>query len=1000
MPQEVVTAVSSSVKRPHDDSYNTSSKRPRNLYTNPPSVPASGSNVIQSSSSVPRTGWRTPCPPLTPAEQKLLNEFKGCRKCRKFFTGHRAENCDDDFPDGRTYKTLTREMGLEAATRKAIAATYESRSETRPSPSFASAPASSSASASFAGAVSAVMPSYTNSSSLCQSYMFDPPMDIFNHTTTPVLMPNVSAGIPLTSDAGPIVNPVAASLPSSTMPFALSPDSGDSDAEPLVSPVSVPHLVWRANLFGRNEFPVPVDCLLDNGSHLVLIRPETVANMGLPIRKLKEPIHILLALGGENRVTRLTDFVSLSLSSLNNAWSSRPVSAIIAPGLCANILLGLPFLEHNHIVIDHSLRSAIHKPSGFNLVDETTIRKPTTPPSVHVKIRRRQRIEDNVVRRDAFLQELKWKCQSIRRKLAQRGGFVYTQSVNVITQIKDRIETIATAQKLADLDSQLKTEFKPCFSPIPHVNELPLTETARIEMKKAENLLTNRTYTCPRQMHEAFQKILQLRLDSGFIRPSSSQFASPSFIIPKADPKALPRWVCNYRWLNGLSISDAFPLPRIDDILADCAKGKIWGKIDMTDSFFQTRMHPDDIHKTAVTTPFGLYEWTVMPMGFKNSPAIHQCRVTNALRPLIGKICHVYIDDIVIWSNTLEEHVENVRSVMQALLNAKLYVNEKKTQLFCHEIKFLGHRISCAGIEADNSKVAKILEWPVPTSATETRQFLGLVRYLSAFLPKLAVHTGILNRLTGKEAERDFPPWTQAYQNAFDAIKSIVVSRECLTVIDHSKLDENKIFITTDASDKVTGAVLSFGPTWETARPVAFDSETLKGAELNYPVHEKELLAIVRALKKWKVDLLGSPVFVYTDHKTLLNFHTQRDLSRRQARWMEELSIYETKFVYVKGEDNSVADALSRFPFTNTLWSVTAESTASHPYLSPPYLAPEVKLLNVSQNSPFSCIASLMEAPICVTEPVQANKFKVEVDDDEVLATRWTRNRYARGNAF
>ena len=135
--------------------------------------------------------------------------------------------------------------------------------------------------------------------------------------------------------------------------------------------------------------------------------------------------------------------------------------------------------------------------------------------------------------------------------------------------------------------------------------------------------------------------LIQKRLDSGFIRPSSSAHASPSFIVPKANPTAVPRWVCDYRQLNANTVPDNFPLPRVDDILADCAKGKIWATINMTDSFFQTQMHPDDIHKTAVTTPLGSYEWCVMPMGFRNVPAIHQPRVTNALRELIGKICHI-----------------------------------------------------------------------------------------------------------------------------------------------------------------------------------------------------------------------------------------------------------------------------------------------------------------------------------------------------------------------
>jgi hypothetical protein len=270
------------------------------------------------------------------------------------------------------------------------------------------------------------------------------------------------------------------------------------------------------------------------------------------------------------------------------------------------------------------------------------------------------------------------------------------------------------------------------------------------------------------------------------------------------------------------------------------------------------------------------------------------------------------MDDIIVWSQSIEEHTKHVRIILQTLQDAGLYINKKKPHLFCYKTSFLGHIISQRGIEADPSKVDKILNWPAPKTLKEVQQFLGLVKYLNAFLPRLAIQSSILSRLTTKECAKHFPPWNETFQNAFDKIKEIVLSRECLTVIDHNKLHSNKIFVTTDASDRCTGTVLSFGATWETARPAAFDSCTLKDAELNYPVHEKELLAVIRALKKWKYDLIGCPFFVYTDHKTLLNFATQKELSRRQAHWMETLSIYDCKFVYVKGQDNTMADALSR----------------------------------------------------------------------------------------
>jgi len=148
-------------------------------------------------------------------------------------------------------------------------------------------------------------------------------------------------------------------------------------------------------------------------------------------------------------------------------------------------------------------------------------------------------------------------------------------------------------------------------------------------------------------------------------------------------------------------------------------------------------------------------------------------------------------------------------------------------------------------------KVDQILSWPEPKSATETQSFLSLVQYIAAFLPSLAEHTGVLTELTTKDSERNFPLWMPRYQLAFDAIKTIVTSQECLTTITFDEMPHNKIFVTTDASDKQSGTVLSFGPTWDTARPVAFDSMMFKGAELNYPIHKKELLAVIQALKKW-----------------------------------------------------------------------------------------------------------------------------------------------------
>jgi hypothetical protein len=219
--------------------------------------------------------------------------------------------------------------------------------------------------------------------------------------------------------------------------------------------------------------------------------------------------------------------------------------------------------------------------------------------------------------------------------------------------------------------------------------------------------------------------------------------------------------------------------------------------------------------------------------------------MTAALHHLIGKICHVYLDDIIIWSQMLEEHEKNVQQVLEALRTAQLYCSVKKTSLFNTEIDFLGHHISAQGIDMDNSNIARILDWPRPHKAKHVRSFLGFVRYLADHLPNVTKHTQVLTPLTTKAAELKFPVWTSEHEEAFNAIKTLIVSPQCLTVIDHDNPRDNQIWLMCDASDYATGAMLSWGPTRESARPVAFDSAQLRPAELNYPVHEKELLAII-----------------------------------------------------------------------------------------------------------------------------------------------------------
>ena len=215
---------------------------------------------------------------------------------------------------------------------------------------------------------------------------------------------------------------------------------------------------------------------------------------------------------------------------------------------------------------------------------------------------------------------------SVCRKRVEDGHLTFKEvkDTDMIGTVQSAIENIALKEQLKKLEVKIKKDYHEVFEEILHIKDLPVDYMARIKLKEAYNQISSWSYACPWKYRKAFKTLIEQHLEAGHIRPSSSSFASLCFIIPKADPKILPHWVNNFRQLNAITVPDNHPLPHTDDILNDCAKERVWSMIDMTNSFFQTLMHPNDVHLTTVNTLFGIYKWLVMPMGLRNSPAIHQ----------------------------------------------------------------------------------------------------------------------------------------------------------------------------------------------------------------------------------------------------------------------------------------------------------------------------------------------------------------------------------------
>ena len=405
------------------------------------------------------------------------------------------------------------------------------------------------------------------------------------------------------------------------------------------------------------------------------------------------------------------------------------------------------------------------------------------------------------------------------------------------------------------------------------------------------------------QQEEILTQVNEL-LEKGMIRPSSSPFCSPVLLVQKKDGSY--RMCIDYRALNKHTIKNRFPVPRIEDIFDRLQGSSYFSRIDLKSGYHQIRIVPEDIHKTAFRTQFGLYEYVVMPFGLTNAPATFNRmmeKIFQKHRAFVG----VFFDDIIIHSSTLEEHKAHLQTVFEELQAHKLYVNDKKSEFFMTEIKYLGHVISKEGIRMDPDKLQVINEWPVPRNLHELRSFIGMCSYYRRFIEKFSVIAGPLHDLTKKAMRFQ---WSARENEAFKELKARLMSQPLLVLPDLRKPFE----VHCDASGNSLGGVLS-----QEGHPVAYESRRLHDHELHLGIYEKELLAVIHSLDAWKHYLIGTPFVIHTDHQSLRYFMTQTKLSEKQMRWANFLSQFHFQFAHVPGKLNPVADALSRRPRVNAV---------------------------------------------------------------------------------
>ncbi|KAG3127040.1 hypothetical protein PI126_g22048 [Phytophthora idaei] len=343
------------------------------------------------------------------------------------------------------------------------------------------------------------------------------------------------------------------------------------------------------------------------------------------------------------------------------------------------------------------------------------------------------------------------------------------------------------------------------------------------------------------------------------------------------------------------------PIPPKDVIIDSMAKSTIYSALDLRDGFYQILMRESDIALTAVSTPSGmLWEWVVMPQGLKNAPATFNRCVTHLLRS-VRDFSPSYLDDVFVHSRAVngktdvEVHKEHLRKLLGLMRKHKLYANLKKCIFGASETPILGCFVGKNGVRPDPEKVRVINEWPTLSNVKELRQFLGLATYLCKYVENYAGKIRPLSQILKKAAEWK---WTAEYQQAFDAVKQGLTEAPILAVADQDR----PFHVVCDASDFAIGCALMQHDHEGRDRVVYYQSRQLKPAERNYPVHDKELLAMKYALAKFRVYLLGSgPLVVYTDHASLRTAVKSSHISQRMARWLSFFAEYDFRVEYKPG---------------------------------------------------------------------------------------------------
>lgn len=680
--------------------------------------------------------------------------------------------------------------------------------------------------------------------------------------------------------------------------------------------------------------------MIDSGASISAVKLDTIRHMNLELTHCVESVN---GIGGQLQTLGYV-FINLSINgqSYNNKFYVLPDLPCATDGI-----LGLDFLRKHKGYLDFEKNTLqLHSPSsdqvslpinmGSSIYNNCITLSPRCESIHYVSVLMNEecvvsakQLCDGVFLASAIVLpaqgKIPIKILNTRDEFVKLNFFIPELerlsnfnlcSFDKHTVDSDRVKSLFSALNLTHLNLEERKSIESLCAKFSDVFYLPgdkITTTSvykqSISLKDNVKPIFTKPYRLPQTQTKEVQQQINKMLKQGIIEETKSEWSSPVLLVPKKlDATGEKKWrlVIDYRKINNCIDEDRFPLPNITEIIDSLAGSIYFSHLDLYQGYYSVELEQDSRKYTAFGS--GQYQMTRMPMGLKTSPNAFSRMMTVAMTGLNYEKCLVYMDDLIIFGRNLQSHNKNLLDVFYRLRDVKLKLNPAKCDFLKKQILYLGHVVSDTGISPDPEKISVIKNYPVPTNADETRRFVAFANYYRKFIPNFAEKARPLNELNKKNSQFI---WDTCCQNAFETLKNSLITSPVLQYPDFS--NNNQFVLQTDASGYAIGAVL----TNKDGRPVAYASRGLNKAEKNYATIEKELLAIVWAIKYFRPYLYGRSFKILTDHRPLIYLFNMRDPSSRLMKFRMIIEEYDFTIEYVRGKNNAAADALSRICITS-----------------------------------------------------------------------------------